>query len=74
MFDWLRFIWKATKGYRLRPWKSPYLLWRVETYTGIQAETIQLRDLFHMLWAERFQLLRFAQWLQSMRVFSQPKP
>ena len=28
------FLWRATRGHRLQPWRSPYLRWRVETYTG----------------------------------------
>ena len=36
----LRFLWRATRGYRLRPWRSPYLRWRMETYWGIPAEKI----------------------------------
>ncbi len=73
MFEWLRFTWKATRGYRLRPWRSPYLLWRVETYTGKKAETVRLPDLFRMVWHERLQLLRFASWLHAMRGLTQPK-
>ena len=73
MLEWLRFTWKASRGHRLRPWKSPYLLWRVETYTGKKAETVRLQDLVQMLWQERVQLLRFASWLHSMRGLAQPK-
>ena len=32
MFAPLRFIWNATRGNRLTPWKSEYLKWRIETY------------------------------------------
>ena len=44
MYGAVRFWWKASAGHRLRPWKSPYLRWRVETFTGIPAETLRLRD------------------------------
>ena len=27
-----------TRGYRLRPWRSPYLRWRIETYWGLHAD------------------------------------
>lgn len=74
MLTWLRFLWTATRGYRLCPWRSPYLLWRVETYTGKKAETVRLLDLLQMLWKERVQLLHFAHWLHSMRTLSEPKP
>ena len=36
----IRFLWIASRGYRLRPWDSPYLRWRIETYAGIPAESI----------------------------------
>src|SRR6266446_6098144 len=32
MGEELRFLWNATRGNRLRPWRSPYLRWRLETY------------------------------------------
>ena len=40
----LRFLWVAAAGYRLRPWRSPYLRWRMETYAGLHAEQIGFRD------------------------------
>ncbi len=67
MLEWLRFAWNSTRGARLRPWRSPYLLWRVETYTGRKAESVRLRDLLHLVWIERVQMLRFSQWLHTMR-------
>ncbi len=36
MFAPLRFLWNATRGHRLAPWRSEYLRWRVETYSGKQ--------------------------------------
>src|SRR5271165_4079522 len=36
----LRFLWNATRGHRLAPWRSPYLRWRIETYTGIKMQSI----------------------------------
>ena len=63
----LRFLFNATRGYRLRPWRSPYLRWRLETYSGLHAEQIRLRDFWHLLVSERRQLLRFARWLSEMR-------
>ena len=29
-----------TKGYRTTPWRSPYLRWRVETWSGIPADSM----------------------------------
>ena len=30
----LRVAWRLARGYRLCPWRSPYLRWRIETYCG----------------------------------------
>ena len=62
----LRFLWLATRGYRLRPWASPYLRWRIETYSGIPAETITLRLFFQFLWAERASLWQYLRWVRRM--------
>ncbi len=40
MYYILRFLWNATRGHRLTPWRSPYLRWRIETYTGIKMQSI----------------------------------
>jgi len=58
----LRFIWNATRGNRLRPWKSPYLRWRVETYSGKKAETLTARNVLGFFWASRWELLHFLVW------------
>ena len=58
----VRFLWNATRGARLRPWRSPYLRWRIETYTGHPAETLTARDVLLFTWRERQQLLRFLRW------------
>ena len=58
----LRFIWNATRGHRLTPWRSEYLKWRVETYSGKKAETLTARDIFGFAWASRWELLDFLLW------------
>lgn len=58
----LRFIWNATRGNRLRPWRSEYLRWRVETYSGKRAETLKASDIFGFFWHSRWELLRFLAW------------
>jgi hypothetical protein len=58
----LRFIWNATRGHRLAPWRSEYLRWRVETYSGKSAETLKTKDIFGFLWNERWELLTFLLW------------
>ena len=44
----LRFIWNATRGHRLAPWRSEYLKWRVETYSGKKAETLTTKRYFRV--------------------------
>ena len=58
----LRFLWNATRGARLRPWRSPYVRWRIETYSGQKAETLTASDVFLFTWRERWQLFRFLRW------------
>lgn len=69
----LRFLWTSTRGSRLRPWRSPYLRWRMETYTGKKAETIGAKDFLHLAWSERGQMLRFIHWLSKMERDARPK-
>ncbi len=64
----LRFLWIASRGYRLRPWQSPYLRWRIETYSGIPAGSITPRSFFHFLWSERTALWHYLLWVRRMKV------
>lgn len=66
MFEALRFIWNATRGHRLAPWRSPFLRWRVETYSGKKAETLRAIDVLGFMWTERWELLRFLRWAGQM--------
>lgn len=63
----LRFLWQASKGYRLRPWSSPYLRWRVETYWGWHADRITPRQFRGFVWEHRAELLDFLRWAERMR-------
>jgi hypothetical protein len=63
----LWFSWVATRGYRLRPWKSPYLRWRIETYSGIPAEQVTFGVFWSFLWRERHSLHDFLKWGARMR-------
>ncbi len=63
----LRFIWVASRGYRLCPWRSPYLRWRLETYSGIPADRITGRIFRVFLWRERRELWRLLRWGAEMR-------
>src|SRR5438045_9674319 len=55
----IRFLWNATKGHRFAPWRSPYLLWRIETYTGVKMTQIGFLEFLEFVWRERYDLWRF---------------
>jgi hypothetical protein len=61
------FLWEVTRGYRLRPWQSPYLLWRIETYWGTPADSIGFKDFWCFVWRHRAELVRFVAWADRMR-------
>jgi hypothetical protein len=54
--------WRLARGYRLRPWRSPYLRWRIETYSGIPAEKIDFRTFWTFCWRRREDLIRYLRW------------
>jgi hypothetical protein len=62
LFAAIRFVWNATRGNRLRPWRSEYLKWRIETYSGMKANEIKPSDMAHFVWRERWNLLHFLKW------------
>ncbi len=62
----LRILWRLTRGYRLRPWRSPYLRWRIETYWGLDAERIGPREFWAFTWEHRADLLRYVKWAARM--------
>jgi hypothetical protein len=62
----LRAILRLSKGYRLAPWRSPYLLWRIETYSGLYAERITARDFWTFVRQHPGELLRFLRWAGQM--------
>jgi hypothetical protein len=61
-----RIAWRLSKGYRLRPWRSPYLGWRIETYWGLHADRISASDFFSFTWRQRRELIRFLHWADRM--------
>jgi hypothetical protein len=67
----LRTLWRLTRGYRLRPWRSPYLRWRIETYSGLHAGEITPAQFRNFMWRKRWELLRYLRWAGRM---SAPKP
>jgi hypothetical protein len=61
-----RYVWRSSRGYRLRPWRSPYLLWRIETYWGLHAERITPGEFWRFMWLHRKEFWRFLQWAERM--------
>jgi hypothetical protein len=70
----LRFLWNATQGHRLAPWRSPYLLWRIETYCGVKMTQIGFLEFWEFLWRERNSLWRFLKWTAEMERYAHPRP
>jgi hypothetical protein len=62
----LKILWRLTRGYRLRPWKSPYLRWRIETYSGLCAHEISFFDFWRFAWKQRREFLRYLRWAARM--------
>jgi len=63
----LGFVWRATRGHHLRPWRSPYLRWRIETYSGLHADEIGFADFWRFAFAHRADLARYLRWVDRMR-------
>lgn len=59
----VRFLWLATRGYRMAPWRSPYLRWRIETYWGIPAERLGPTEVLGFVWRHRRELVRYLRWV-----------
>lgn len=62
----LRFLWNATRGNRFTPWRSDYLRWRVETFSGQRAETLTAKSVFSFLWTSRWELLSYLAWTDRL--------
>jgi len=62
----LRIAWRAARGYRLAPWNSPYVRWRIETYWGLHAELITPAQCRRFLWEHRAEFMRFLDWAARM--------
>jgi hypothetical protein len=67
MVRMLAYYWKVSRGYRLRPWKSPYLRWRMETFFGPEAEPASASHFLSLLWRERRRLQEFLAWTDEYR-------
>ncbi len=58
----IRMLWKLSRGYRLRPWSSPYLRWRIETWSGIDAAGITAQVFCRFVWSNRAACIRYLRW------------
>ena len=67
LFEALRLYWVGATGYRLRPWASPYLRWRLETFLGREADPAGAGEFFRLLWRHRTQLGRYLEWVAERR-------
>ncbi len=74
MWYLIRFLWNATRGHHLTPWRSPYLRWRIETYTGVKMTDIGFLEFCEFAWKERADLVRFLQWTAEMERYARAKP
>jgi hypothetical protein len=67
MLNALRYYWIIARGYRLRPWASPYLQWRLETFFGKEAAELDARKFLSLMWHERARMERFLEWVGDRR-------
>jgi hypothetical protein len=63
----IRYYWFTAKGYRLRPWASPYIRWRLETFFGGDRHALGRAEFFQLIWRERARLSRFLEWVAERR-------
>ena len=74
MLSSIRFLWNATRGARLVPWRSPYLRWRLETYSGMWAEKMTPGEIFGFIWAQRWEFLSFLSWTGRVQREARRRP
>jgi hypothetical protein len=67
VFVALRYYWITAKGYRLQPWDSPYIHWRMETFYGADAANLDRRKYFQLMWRERARIRHFLDWVDERR-------
>ncbi len=67
MWKFLQFYWTAARGFRLRPWESPYIRWRFETFLGSEAADLDAGKFFRIAWRYRSELGRFLDWAADRR-------
>ena len=62
MIQELRFAARLAKGHLFSPWKSPYLQWRIETWSGIPAGSLDRDAFIAFARQHRQELWRYLQW------------
>lgn len=67
MWNALTYYWIAARGYRLHPWDSPYLRWRLETYLGGEVAGINRSQFLKVLWQYRHEMQSFVDWAAERR-------
>jgi hypothetical protein len=67
MWNLFKFYWLASRGYRFRPWESPYIRWRLETFLGKEATNLDAKKFFQLSWKYRNNLNSFADWAAERR-------
>jgi len=67
VFETLRYYCLISRGYRFRPWESPYIRWRMETFFGPEAADLRPGKFVRLLWRERARIRRFARWAAERR-------
>ena len=67
MWKTFSYYWIAARGYRLRPWKSPYLRWRFETFLGTEASNLSASKFLTLSWKYRKHMQRFVDWAAERR-------
>ena len=62
----IRFLWNSTRSHRFAFWRSEYLRWRIETYSGKRAETLTIRDILSFFWQMRWEMVKFLFWINRL--------
>jgi hypothetical protein len=69
MLKTLQYYWNAARGYRFKPWESPYIRWRFETFLGKEAANLTAGKFFHLAWKYRDHMERFVDWAAERQRF-----
>jgi hypothetical protein len=67
MWNAISYYWIAARGYRLHPWDSPYLQWRLETFLGKESENLSPVGFVRVLWKHRQNMQNFVDWAAERR-------